>query len=259
MISLVKNATVTLIILIFTSIMMFVVNQRAKRGLVPKIRKIPALEAIEEAVGRAAEMGRPVYFPIGAADVGGAYTGGHLTALSMIHYTGTIAAKMGTKQLVGTISSELIPMIDEVMRSAYAEGGSPELYSFEDIRWFPSQMAYIAGTAGIYAREPAGAQIMIGSWMAEALAFCEIASRSGAFMIGGTDYRPYMPYLIATCDYALIGEEIFVASAYVTDDPQQKSTILTQDILKWIIISLTIIAAIIYTAGITDIINWLKI
>lgn len=259
MIPLVKNTGVALVLLVATSIVMFVINQKAKRGIVPKIRKIPGLDAIEEAVGRAAEMGRPVYFPIGAAEVGGAWTGGHLTALSMIHYTGMIAAKMGTKQLVGTISSELIPMIDEVMRSAYAEGGSPELYSFEDIRWFPSQMAYVAGTAGLYAREPAGAQIMIGSWMAECLAFCEIASRSGAFLIGGTDYRPYMPYLMATCDYALIGEEIFVASAYVSDDPQQKATIFAQDILKWITIGLTTIAALIYAVGVTDVIKWLMI
>jgi hypothetical protein len=248
---------VSLGLLVITAVVIYWTNSQTKQGKIPFVRKIPALDAIDEAVGRATEMGRPVYFPIGTAPTGGTWTAGNLAALSMIHRTGVTAANMGTKQIVGTTRPDLIPMIDDVMKSAYLEGDEPDLYTFDDIRWFPSQMAFVAGTAGMYAREPAGAQIMIGSWMAETLAFCEIGSRGGAFMIGGTDYRPYMPYMLATCDYALIGEEIFVASAYVTDEPAQKASIWAEDLVKWAILALTIGSSVLFAVGFDKVIQWL--
>lgn len=247
-----------LLLLIITAVVLWLYMDRAKKGIYPKIRRIPALDAIEEAVGRAVEMGRPVYFPIGASPVGGAWTGGNIAALSMIRHSGSIAAKMGIKQLVGTTRTELIPMVDDVMKSAYTEAGAPELYEFEDIRYFPSQFAMISGTQGMYYREPPGAQIMIGTWFAETLSICEIARRGGAFMIGGTDYRPYMPYMLATCDYALIGEEIFVASAYVSDDPDQKASVGVEDVLKWITLTVTVLAALAYVAGFPEFLVWLS-
>ena len=131
-----------------------------------------------------------------------------MAALSLINYTAGICADKGAKLLGGTISPAYIPLMDDAMRQAYTAHGKPELHDISDVRWFPGQMAYIAGTDTIFRYEKPAVQIMIGSWWAEALSFCEIGSRAGAIQIGGTDYRPYMPYFIAMCDYALIGEEI---------------------------------------------------
>jgi len=119
-------------------------------------------------------------------------------------------------------------------------------------------MAYVAGTDTIFKYEKPGAQIMIDTWWAEALAFCEIGRRAGAFQIGGTDYRPYMPYFIATCDYALIGEEIFVASAYISKDPEPKATVYAEDLMKFLVLGITIAFAIIVSAGLTQPLSWLS-
>ena len=232
-------------------------SQMASQGKVPQIRRIPGLDAIEEAVGRSVEMGRPVYYPLGAAGFGNAQTGGKMAALSLISYTAELAAERGIKLLAGTTHTTMIPMLDEVMSQAYTAYNAPELHELSDIRWFPSQMAYVAGTDTIFKHEKPGAMLMIDTWWAEALAFCEIGRRGGAFMIGGTDYRPYMPYFIATCDYALIGEEIFIASAYISDDPAVKATVWAEDIMKFIIIGLTLVFTALGLAGFTDSLKWL--
>jgi hypothetical protein len=229
-----------------------------KRGKIPYIRKIPALDAIEEAVGRCVEMGRPVYYPLGAAGFGDAWTGGKMAALSLINYTATLCAERGIKLLTGTTHTALIPMIDDVVSQAYSNKGIPELHNISDIRWFPSQMAYVAGTDTIFKYEKPGAQIMIDTWWAEALAFCEIGRRAGAFQIGGTDYRPYMPYFIATCDYALIGEEIFIASAYINPEPGPKATVYAEDLMKFLLIGITIAFAILVSVGFTAPLSWLN-
>lgn len=253
----VKNVSSLVILLILLAIMYYT-TQQAKKGIVPHIRLIPGLEAIQEAVGRCVEMGRPVYYPLGAAGFGDAWTGGKMAALSLIGYTAGLCAERGIKMLTGTTHTTIIPLIDDVLTQAYSVQAVPELHDISDIRWFPSQMAYVAGTDTMFKYEKPGAQIMIDTWWAEALAFCEIGRRAGAFQIGGTDYRPYMPYFIATCDYALIGEEIFVASAYISEDPEPKATVLTEDLIKFLIIGITIVFGIIVTAGFSDALNLLS-
>jgi hypothetical protein len=147
------------------------------------------------------------------------------------------------------------------MNTGFTEGGSPDLYSYEnDVRWFPSQSAYIAGTAAIYAEEDfPGSQILMGTYMDEALALCEIARRKGAFMIGGTDYSPYIPYFVALCNYSLIGEEMFIASAYLTDDVSAKASVVAEDLLKWILMGVTFLAAIAYAAGFHGFLTWMQL
>lgn len=244
--------------LIVLCAIMYYTYSLVKRGKVPYIRRIPGLDAIEEAIGRSVELGKPVYYPLGAAGFGDAWTGGKMAALSLINYTAGLCAERGTKLIGGTTHTALIPMMDDVMSQAYNAKGVPELHDLSDIRWFPSQMAYVAGTDTIFKYEKPGAQIMIDTWWAEALAFCEIGRRAGAFQIGGTDYRPYMPYFIATCDYALIGEEIFVASAYISKDPEPKATVYAEDLMKFLVLGITIAFAIIVSAGLTQPLSWLS-
>jgi hypothetical protein len=86
----------------------------------------------------------------------------------------------------------------------------------------------------------------------------EIARRGGALMVGGTDNRAYQPYMLAVCDYALIGEEVLLASAYVSDDPQLISSIEAEDWVKFLIIGLTLIGALLYSFGFTEIANLLS-
>jgi len=246
-----------LLLTIVYAVILYIAIQRAEKGVTPFIRKIPALDAIEEAVGRSVELGKPTFFTIGGASMGGTWTGGTLAAISMARYTADICSRKGSKMWTGTSIIDQVPLIDEAMRIGFLEGGDPEAYNYEtDIKWFPNQMAYIAGCAGLYARSPPASQILLGSYMAECLAMCEVARRGGAFLIGGTDYRPYMPYMIAICDYALIGEEIFIASAYVSEDLALKNTIWAEDIAKAVMIVLTVIGALSNVIGFSDLITW---
>jgi len=67
-----------------------------------------------------------------------------------------------------------------------------------------------------------------------------------------------IPFFAALCDYVLIGEELFAAGAYVSGDPQQVGSIAAQDWYKLVAIALSILGAILATAGITVIGDILK-
>ncbi|MBS3984321.1 MAG: hypothetical protein KGZ66_01795, partial [Selenomonadales bacterium] len=58
--------------LIVASLVVVIVVWVAKRGtFIPTLRRIAGLDAMEEAIGRATEMGRPVHFSPGIADITG--------------------------------------------------------------------------------------------------------------------------------------------------------------------------------------------
>lgn len=59
--------------------------QRARRGITPWLRPIAGLQALDDAVGRSTEMGRPVLFIPGMADIDSLAT---IAALSVLKYVG---------------------------------------------------------------------------------------------------------------------------------------------------------------------------
>jgi hypothetical protein len=76
--------------------------------------------------------------------------------------------------------------------------------------------------------------------MSEALQTAEAGNTVGAINIGGT-VGGNMPFFITTCDYCLIGEEIYAASAYITSDPIKLASLVGQDALRLISIAIIII------------------
>jgi hypothetical protein len=72
-------------IIISAAIIFYV--ETAKRGKKLFVRKIAGLEAIDEAVGRATEMGRPVLFIPGISDMDDVQTLAALTILGRVSRT----------------------------------------------------------------------------------------------------------------------------------------------------------------------------
>jgi hypothetical protein len=46
-----------------------------------------------------------------------------------------------------------------------------------------------------------------------------------------------LPFFVTTCDYTLLGEELFAASAYLSREPTLLGSIKAQDITKAILIT----------------------
>ncbi len=68
-------------------------------------------------------------------------------------------------------------------------------------------------------REKPAAIFLLGYYYAEALMLAETGFSVGAIQIAGTDAQAQLPFFITTCDYTLIGEELYAASAYLSREP----------------------------------------
>jgi hypothetical protein len=209
----------------------------ALRGRLPFIRRIPGLNAIDEAVGRATEMGRPILFSSGLADLG-------IVALQSLAVAGHItrhAARYGTRFIYPVYDPQMLPIAEQVLREAYAAEGRPEAYRAEDVRYLSSrQFAYAAGVTGILHRERPAASFLFGSFYAESLILAENGQAVGAIQVAGTPDLLQIPFFVVSCDYTIIGDEYYAATAYLSREPTLLGSLVGQDLGKTLLLALIV-------------------
>ncbi len=227
----------------------------ARRGRDLYIRRIPGLNAIDEAVGRATEMGRPVMFTPGYATL----SLSTLQALSVLRHVMQIAAKYRTRVVIPTADSVVFTIAEEISKDACSAAGRPEHHQPDDIRFLSDdQFAFAAGCVGILNREQIASSFMFGSFQAEALILSETGYNVGAMQVAGTPGVMQVPFFIATCDYTIFGDEFYAASAYLSKEPTLLGSLVGQDYAKSILMALIVLGILIASVLGRDH-QWLKL
>jgi hypothetical protein len=204
----------------------------AKKGKKLFIRKIAGLEAVDEAIGRATEMGRPILFIPGIQDMDDVQTVAGITILGRIART---IAEYDSKLYVPTARSIVMTTARESIKEAYLSAGRPDAYSDDLVQYVTDeQFGYVAAVDGIMVREKPATCFYLGAFFAESLIMAETGHSIGAIQIAGTAMPAQLPFFVAACDYTLIGEELFAASAYLSHEPRQLGSLKGQDVGKMI-------------------------
>lgn len=213
---------------------------RAKRGHIPYVRRIAGVAAIERAVERATEMGRPIVFAMGWTDIQMIETHGSLSILS---YVARLAARMQTPLIVLARPGNVYPVAEEIVRQAYLAEGVPEQFDAEkQIRFLSEDSAvYAMGAARLIEETRAGCALFFGAFDFSSLLMSEPGARIGVFQIAGDPSLWQMPFFVCTCDHTIMGEEYYAAGAYVSEDPAMRGTLVSQDIIKVIFAGLIIL------------------
>lgn len=231
----------------------------AQRGVQMFLRPIAGIEAIDEAIGRATEMGKPILYVPGLSSISDVATIASLTIL------GRVAKKVAEYQtplLVPNRDPIVYTIAEETVRQGYLEAGRPDAFDKDSVFFLTeSQFAFVAGVNGIMMREKPATNFYLGMFWAESLILAETGSLSGAIQIAGTDAVVQLPFFITTCDYTLIGEELYAASAYLGREPKQLGSIKGQDACKAIIMgvmTLAVLLSIIDIVAGTGTLAWLR-
>ena len=192
----------------------------ARAGKQLYIRKIPGLDALDEAIGRATELGRPIHFNPGLGGLGPVT----LQSLSILGYVIKLGAKFNCRVILSTTDPLIYTIAEEVMRESYEDAGKPELFRSDDIRFLSGdQFAFAAAVVEMIFRERCGAQFLFGNYAAEALILAEAGHQIGAIQVAGTPDITQIPFFIAACDYTIIGDEYYAASAYISREPTART------------------------------------
>jgi hypothetical protein len=245
--------TNALIGVLFTSFVIIFFIFRARSGAELFVRKIAGLDAVDEAIGRATEMGKPILFVSGLADASDIST---IAAMTILAKVARKTAEYETPLIVPCYDPIVMMVEKEMVRQAYTEAGKPDAFD-EDSVFFvtQSQFGYVAAVDGIMLREKPATNFYMGAFFAESLILAETGAETGAIQIAGTDRVTQLPFFITACDYTLMGEELYAATAYLGRDPLFLGSLKGQDWAKAVIMGALVVGTILLIIS-TDLGMW---
>ena len=237
-------------VLLFFMVALFI--QLARHGMVTYVRPIAGMSEIDNAIGRATEMGRPILYVLGLGAPDEIATIASYTILARVARK---TAEYRTDIIVPCNEPIVMTIAQETVKNAYIEAGNPDSYNEEMVFFVTSmQFAYVAAVNGIMLRERTATNCYFGKFYAESLLLSETGNVAGSIQVAGTDEVAQLPFFVTTCDYTLIGEELYAASAYLGRDPLLLGALKSQDLAKAIVMILIIIGTILVSLDI----SWLK-
>lgn len=229
----------------------------ARRGKTLFVRRIPGIDAIEEAVGRATEMGRPVLYVPGIQDIDDIQT---MASLIILESVAKLTAQYDTRIIVPTNYPVVMTLAQEMVKNGYLQAGRPDAYDEDSVRYVTTeQFAYVAAVNGIMLRDRPAANLFLGPFFAESLILAETGYSTGAIQVAGTANVHQLPFFVVACDYTLIGEELYAASAYLSKEPRLLSTLKGSDYMKLVVIGLVLLGSVLESAGVTGLTRWLQV
>jgi len=235
---LLRTGTGCLIIFI---LFFFFVNQ-ATRGKEVFIREIAGLSAVEEAVGRATEMGKPILFVPGTSYIEDVAT---IAGLNILGEITKKTAEYETPLIVPNIDPIVFTVAREIVKESYYSTGRPDSYNSDSVFFVANdQFAFVASVDGIMVREKPATNFFMGMFYAESLLLAETGAMTGAVQIAGSDSLAQLPFFITACDFTLIGEEFYAASAYISQNPQFLGAVKGQDAIKLVILLAIILGSV---------------
>lgn len=246
----VSGRIVGLLSLVLIIAMMLWYMEKGKRGKLPRLRKLAVIDAFPEVVGRATEMGRPVYYLLGEGRMDRPMDmPATVASFAPLQYVAELCAKYDAKLHVPTELAVAYDISYELVRSAYLKAGKIDKFD-------PTYtVLYVGGYGQTYYvlnsmwRERVAGTFIIGSLYHQAILFAEVGARAGALQIGGTDTTHNIPFLVSACDYGIIGEEIYALSAYLSKDPIPTGQLAGQDIGKILAVILILGGTLLLLAG----------
>jgi hypothetical protein len=243
-------------IIVLCGFILYYIRQ-ASAGKSLYIRKIAGLEAVDEAVGRATEMGKKIFYVPGISDMDNMQTIASMTILGRV---AELAAQYETWLEVPACKSLVMITAREVVREAHSRAGRPDSFHDDQVHYVTDdQFGYAAAIDGMVVREKPATMFFMGEFFAETLILAETGNSVGAIQIAGTAEPSQLPFFVAACDYTLIGEELFAASAYLSKEPRLLGSLKGQDIGKALVLIAMIVGVILSTTGLGDITSFFTV
>ena len=175
-------------------------------------------------------MGKSVLYVPGIQDLDDVQTVAGITILGSLAKT---IAKYDTKLDVPVSRSMVLAAARETVKQSYLSAGRPDAYSDDIVHYVTDeQFGYVAFLDGTMVRNKPAACFYLGSFFAESLILAETGNSIGAIQVAGTAQPAQLPFFVAACDYTLIGEEFWAASAKISRDPYLLGSLGAQDVFK---------------------------
>jgi hypothetical protein len=218
------------------------------RDFKPSLRPISGYAVIPDQIGEAIESGGRVHVSVGSRSIVSERAITVLMGLAILDRVAEESAISDRSALGTTGDAATLYLVADTMRRGYQrremldnlERTAPRLVALD-------AMGLAAGATDAIADEDVRANVLVGSFGPEGVLITEAGMRHGLSQTMGSDLLAGQAVAYATTGHPLLGEELFMASAYLREDAAALGSLAAQDILRWAVIIAIIVGVVLQT------------
>jgi hypothetical protein len=241
-----------LIIVLLTAGLMLIFSIPRLRRERRAFRAIPAMQRLRRAIGLAVEDGTRLHISIGKASIFSPTNASALVALSTLERVAQLSLVSDRPPVATSGDGTLNILSQDTLQAAYRMANASEQFDPERGRLTgATPLSYTAGALPVMRDERVSTNILVGNFGPEVALMADASDQQGAFTLGASDALAAQAALYAVSEESLIGEELFALPAYLNAGILHQSSLRAQDVLRWIIVVVIILAAALAVAGIT--------
>ncbi len=213
------------------------------------LREIPAFMKLRNAVGLVVEAGTRLHLSLGRGEIIGPESSVGLVGLSALARIGHTTANSDRSPVATSGTGPLGILSQDTFGSISRSIGA----EFDPLNGRVSGLtpfSYAAGVLSVINDENVGVNILIGNFGSEVALITEAGERANSLTVAGTDNITAQAILYASAQEPLIGEETYASGAYLGAGSSHIASLRAQDLLRWVLISIILIGAILKLAGV---------
>jgi hypothetical protein len=209
------------------------------------LRDMPAFYKIKGAVEVSVEDGSGIHISLGRGDVTSPQAASAFIGLSMLKEITSDISTGDTPPTASTGNGTLAILAQDTLRVKFESMGKEDLFrlDYANVAGL-TPFSYAAGTMPIVFKDSTSTLILAGSVGNEFGLIASAAERGNTLTMAGSDNLTGQAMLYALTDEPLIGEELYAGPAYFSNEKTYDASLHTQDVARWVIISIMILAAI---------------
>ena len=221
---------------------------QVRKGTKYTFRRLPALEKLRNLIVLAAESGKVVHLSLGSSGLAGEHTAIVSTGLAILRYLADQGVSLQNPPIVTVADPTVMIAAQDVLYRTHERGGLTQSYRSTAVQMIASDpAAYAVGAQDMLNNQDVMGNVMVGNFGQEYLLLGEPGAQRGIVQVVGSDAIAAQPFMAATSDDALLGEEVFAASAYLSDRPVHAASLRLQDLLRVLVAILIVIGVLFAT------------
>ena len=239
------SSIIALFALLLSAVLLWWFGLRVRQGTRYAFRPIAAFDVLKSLLLSVAETGKRVHVSLGNVKLGGDQTAIASAGLTVLDYLAEQGASMGISPVVTVSDPTMLMASQDVLYRAYARKGRARHFRSTAAQFIASDpAAYAVGVQSVLDDDRVAANVMVGQYGDEYLLMGETGAQRDLVQVTGSNTITSQPFMVATTEYALVGEEAFAAGAYLGDDPMQAASLRVQDVLRIIAVVAIVAGAI---------------
>jgi len=235
---------------VFFSAAMMVVFLLLQRKAPSVFRDIPALTRLRQAVGLVVEDGSRLHISLGHGAITTPQSASALAGLALLRRLADLTSA-GDQPPIATSGDGTLAILSQDALQAAAKFSDRAAFDPTTGRLTGlTPFSYAAGAIPAIRDENVSANLLMGNFGVEVALLTDAVERENAFVLAGSDNLTAQAVIYACAQEPLIGEEIYAAGAYVESGPLHAASLIVQDILRWLIITVILVGALLALAGV---------